>query len=56
MLCRMPPVVQHKAPELPLPDGSSHALPLLLELPVTARRNDLYAEGLSPVYYTTERL
>ena len=42
MLRGMPPMVQHKSPELPASDGSAHALPRLLKLPVIARRNDLY--------------
>ena len=53
MLCRMSPMVQHETPELPASDGSAHALPRPLKLPVIARRNDLCEEGPTPVYYTT---
>ena len=56
MLCGMPPVVQHKAPELPASDGSAHGLPLLLKLPVIVRWKDSAVKGMSPVHYTTERL
>ena len=49
----MSPMMQHKSPELPTFDGSAHALPRLLKLPVIARRNDLCEEGPTPVYYTT---
>ena len=34
MLCRMPPVVQHEALELALPDVSLHALPRPLKMAV----------------------
>ena len=33
MLCRMPTVVQYEAPELPVSDGSMHALPPLPQCP-----------------------
>ena len=56
MLCRMPPVVQHESPELSASDGSVHSLLSLPNLPVIARWNDLYQEGLPRVHYTTERL
>ena len=56
MLCGMPTVVQHKAPELPASDGSAHGLPLLLKLPVIIRWNDSAVKGMSPVHYTTKRL
>ena len=56
MLCGMPPVVQHKAPELPASDGSAHGLPLLLKLPVIIRWNNLAVKGMSLVHYITERL
>lgn len=52
----VPPVVQKETLELPASDGSAHGLPLLLKLPVIARRNDLYKAGLSLVNYTTEHL
>ena len=34
MLCRMPPVVQHEAPELALPDVSPHVLSRPLKMAV----------------------
>ena len=37
MCCWMPPVVQHEAPELALPDGSFHALSRSLILPSSSR-------------------
>ena len=52
----VPTVVQKETLELPASDGSAHGLPLLLKLPVFARRNDLYKAGLSLVNYTTEHL
>ena len=56
MLRGMPPVVQHQPTELPASDGSAHGLPLLLKLPVIARRSDSSGKVLSLVHYTTERL
>ena len=34
MVCRMPPVMQHEAPELALPDVSLHVLPRPLKMAV----------------------
>ena len=56
MLCGMPPVVQHKSPELPASDGSVHGIASTAKAPVIARWSDLYKEGLPRVHYTTERL
>ena len=56
MLRGMLSVVQHKPSELPASDGSAHALPRPLKLPVIARWNDLCEEGPPPVHYTMERL
>ena len=53
MLRGMPPVVQHQSPELPASDGSAHALPRPLKLPVIVRRNNLCEEGPLPLHYIT---
>ena len=54
--CRMPPMVQHETPELPASDGSAHALPRPLKLPVIARRNDLCEEGCHQYITPRKRL
>ena len=41
----MPPMVQHKTPELPASDESAHALPRPLKLPAIARRNELFGRA-----------
>ena len=51
MLRGMPPVVQHKSSELPASDGSAHALPRLLKLPVIARRNYKSEEAATSTLY-----
>ena len=52
----MSPMVQHKSPELPASDGSAHALPRPLKLPVVARRNDLCERVRHQYIISRERL